>query len=82
MNDLTKLLSSLGLELPSPAYIVGAILFGIVGYVAFRRGRKVSKPQLTWTGAILMFYPYAVSQTWQLWVVGVVLCGWLYVKWN
>jgi len=30
----------------------------------------------------LMAYPYAVSQTWLLWVVGAVLCCWLYAKWN
>lgn len=81
MNELTAL-SSLGLELPSPAYIVGAILFGIVGYVAFLRGRKASRPELTWAGVALMVYPYGVSQTWLLWSIGAVLCGWLYVKWD
>lgn len=81
MNGLTTL-GSLGLELPSPAYIVGAILFGIAGYVAFRRGRKAGRPELTWAGLALMVYPYAVSQTWFLWVVGAALCGWLYVKWD
>jgi hypothetical protein len=81
MNELTGL-GSLGFELPSPAYLVGAILFGIAGYVAFRRGRKASRPELTWVGLALMFYPYAVSQTWLLWVVGAVLSGWLYVKWD
>ena len=81
MNELTAL-SSLGLELPSPAYIVGSILFGIAGYVAFRRGRKASRPELTWAGVTLMFYPYAVPQTWLLWTIGAVLCGWLYVKWD
>lgn len=81
MNEL-KNLESLGLVLPSPAYIFGAILFGIVGYVAFRRGRKTALPVLTWTGVTLMLYPYAVSQTWLLWVVGVALCAWLFIKWN
>ena len=81
MNDL-KQLETLGLVLPSAAYIFGAILFGIVGYVAFRRGRKTSSAALTWTGVALMLYPYAVSQTWMLWFVGVALCGWVYLKWN
>ena len=81
MNDL-KQLETLGLVLPSAAYIFGAILFGIVGYVAFRRGRKTSSAALTWTGVALMLYPYAVSQTWMLWVLGVALCGWVYLKWN
>ena len=81
MNELASL-GTLGLELPSPAYIVGSILFGIVGYVAFRRGRKASRPELTWAGVVLMGYPYAVSQTWLLWVAGVVLCCWLYARWD
>ena len=81
MNDL-KQLETLGLVLPSAVYIFGAILFGIVGYVAFRRGRKTSSAALTWTGVALMLYPYAVSQTWMLWVLGVALCGWVYLKWS
>ena len=81
MNELNAL-ASLGLVLPSPAYLAGAILFGLIGYVAFRRGRKTSTASLTWTGVALMLYPYAVSQTWLLWTVGVGLCGWLYLKWS
>lgn len=81
MNELQNL-ESLGLVLPGPGYIAGAILFGIVGYVAYRRGRKTSQPVITWTGVALMVYPYAVPQTWLLWVVGVGLCGWLYAKWD
>jgi hypothetical protein len=75
-------LESLGLVLPSPAYIVGAIVFGLIGYVAFRRGRKTSAPALTWTGVALMLYPYAVPQTWLLWCIGAALCAWVYFKWD
>ena len=81
MNELQNL-ESLGLVLPGPGYIAGAILFGIVGYVAYRRGRKTSQPVITWTGVALMVYPYAVPQTWLLWLIGVGLCGWLYAKWD
>jgi len=81
MNEL-QAIQSLGLTLPSPAYIFGVILFGIVGYVAFRRGRKTSRPVLTWTGVALMLYPYAVTQTWLLWAVGAALCVGLLFKWN
>jgi len=80
--DELKNLESFGLVLPSPAYILGAILFGLIGCVAFRRGRKTSTSALTWTGVALMMYPYVVPQTWLLWVVGFVLSGWLYAKWN
>lgn len=81
MNELASL-SSFGLELPSPAYIVGSLLFGIIGYAAFRRGRKASRSELTWAGLVLMLYPYAVSATWLLWFMGALLCFWLYAKWE
>ena len=81
MDELAAL-TALGLVLPSPAYIVGAVLFGIAGYAAFRRGRKASKPALTWAGLALMLYPYAVPQTWLLWLVGAALCAWTYAKWD
>lgn len=81
MNEIANL-ESFGLVLPSPLYIVGAILFGIIGYVAFKRGRKTPAPALTWTGVVLMLYPYAVSQTWLLWLVGAGLCGFLYTQWE
>lgn len=61
MNELENL-EAFGLVLPSPAYIAGAILFGILGFVAFRRGRKTSRPALTWTGVALMLYPYAIPK--------------------
>ena len=81
MDELKKL-ESLGLVLPSPMYVLGAILFGIIGYVAFRRGRKTSQPALTWVGLALMLYPYAVTQTGLLWGLGIAFSGWVYVKWN
>lgn len=81
MNDIQQL-QSLGLTLPSPAYLAGAFLFGIWGYVAFRRGRKNESPALTWSGLVLMLYPYGVSQTWLLWGVGGALSLWVFVKWN
>ena len=74
MNELAAL-QSLGLELPSPLYIIGAILFGIFGLAAFRRGRKTERPTTTWLGVALMVYPYAVSRTWLLYAVGAALCA-------
>ena len=51
--DELKVLQSLGFVLTTPAYSVGAIAFGIIGYVAYRRGRKTTRPVLTWTGVTL-----------------------------
>ncbi len=50
MNDL----AALGVEIPSIPYIAGLIVFGIVGWVVFRRGRKLSNSVLTWSGVALM----------------------------
>lgn len=80
--DALQQLSALGLDLPSPAYLTGSILFGIVGWVAFRRGRKTSVSALTWVGLVLMLFPYGVSNPWLLWATGTALCVWLYFNWT
>lgn len=75
-------LSALGLELPTPAYLAGLLVFGIVGLLAFRRGRKAKRPTLTWVGVGMMLYPYAVPQTWLLWLIGALASVWFYFNWN
>lgn len=80
--EALKELESLGLVLPTPAYLIGATLFGIVGWIAFRRGRNASTGALTWVGLVLMLYPYIVSETWMLWAIGLALCGWVYAQWT
>jgi hypothetical protein len=81
MNEI-KALESMGLTLPSPLYILGSILFGIVGYVAFRHGRKSSRTDMTIAGVALTLYPYVVSETWMIWAVGAALSGWVFAKWQ
>ena len=78
MEEL-KMLETLGFELPSPAYLFGLVLFGIIGYAAYRYGKKASLLTFKWIGVALMLYPYAVSETWLLYVVGMVLCVGLYI---
>lgn len=78
MNDL-KTIESLGFALPSPAYLFGIIFFSLVGFAAYRYGRKVSLAKPRWIGLALMLYPYAVSETWLLYAVGAGLCLALYV---
>lgn len=68
----------MGLVLPSAAYIVGAVIFGIIGIVAYRYGKKVAQPRIKWLAVALMLYPYAISDTWLLYVVGVALCAAIY----
>jgi hypothetical protein len=73
MDELTNL-EALGFTLPSPSYIFGTVLFGIIGYAAYRYGKKASTPPAKWIGIALMLYPYAISATWLLYVVGTGLC--------
>jgi len=55
--ELIDTLQDLGIELPSAAYVLGVVLFGIVGMVAFWKGRKLKRPRVKWLGVALMFYP-------------------------
>jgi hypothetical protein len=75
MKDELAALEALGFTLPSTAYLIGVVIFGVVGYVTYRYGRKRSVPATKWIGIALMLYPYAISATWLLYVVGVGLCA-------
>lgn len=63
---------------PTPAYLGGAILFGFVGFPAYRYGKKASRPIAKWIGIALMVYPYGVPETWLMYAVGLGLCTGLY----
>lgn len=73
MDELNAL-QSLGFVMPSPTYLFGAVFFGIVGYAAYRHGKKSALPIVKWIGIVLMLYPYAVSSTWLLYAIGCALC--------
>jgi hypothetical protein len=79
MQNGLETLDLLGITLPSPAYIVGAIVFGIVGLAAFVHGKRAGRPRTRWLGLALMLYPYVVWQTWLLYLVGIglTLAVWL-----
>jgi hypothetical protein len=74
MRDSLALLEALGITLPSTAYLIGVVIFGILGYVAYRYGKKKSRPATKWIGIALMLYPYVIPATWLLYVVGAGLC--------
>jgi hypothetical protein len=80
--DFLQFLKSSGLELPTPAYLIGMVLFSIVGMAAWAHGRKSQRPTVKWLGLGLMLYPYAVPQTWLLYLVGVALSGWAAWTWR
>jgi len=77
MDELNTL-SGMGLVLPTPAYIFGTILFGVIGFAAYRHGKRTSRPKVKWIGFALMLYPYALSGTAMLYLVGTALCVGIY----
>lgn len=77
MDELSGL-GGLGLALPTPAYLMGAIFFGLIGFAAYRYGKRTERPRSKWLGVALMLYPYVTSGTAQLYVVGAALCLGLY----
>jgi hypothetical protein len=80
MKDELVALDALGITLPSTAYIIGVLVFGIVGYAVYRYGKKMSLQATKWIGVVLMLYPYAISTTWLLYAVGTALCIGAYVS--
>jgi len=63
----------------NPSALLGSLLFGAVGFVAFMYGKKMA----LWTpmviGGALMVYPYFVPQTWLIYAIGCALCLGLYI---
>lgn len=78
MDDL-QTLESLGSSLPSPAYLLGAVLFGLIGIAVYRYGKRAGRPRSKWLGVALMLYPYAIAQTWLLYLVGMALCAGVFI---
>jgi MFS family permease len=74
MNELDAL-HGLGLSLPTPAYLFGLIFFGLAGYALFRFGRRNERPRLKWIGLAMMLYPYLITDTVGLYVVGSLLAA-------
>jgi hypothetical protein len=73
MQQSLETLEALGFTLPSPAYLVGVVVFSVIGMVAYYRGKRHDRPRSRWLGLALMLYPYAVWQTWLLYLVGAAL---------
>jgi hypothetical protein len=79
---MTGDLHALGITMPGPFYIFGLVVFGLVGWVAFRHGRKTTRASMMWVGLATMLYPYFVPQTWLLWLIGAAATAWICVNWN
>jgi hypothetical protein len=73
MSALMANLQALGIELPTPAYIAGVLVFSVIGIFAYYRGKARGLPRMRWSGLALMLYPYVVSSTGLMYAVGVGL---------
>ena len=80
--DALNLAQSLGLTLASPAYFAGSLGFSIAGWLAWRNGKTTERPRVRWLGLALMVYPFGVSSTLWLYLIGAGLCGAIYLSRN
>jgi hypothetical protein len=55
------------------ATIVVAVFFGLVGFAAFRYGKKSGEPRPMFLGIALMAYGYFVSNAWVSFGIGALL---------
>ena len=61
------------------AAIIGSILFGALGFVAFTYGKKQLRFKIMWLGVVLMVYPYFIPNTIALYCIGILLTVGLFV---
>ena len=73
MQDGLDALRMLGFTWPTPAYIVGALLFGTAGMFAYYVGKRRNRNTTRWLGLALMLYPYVVPGTAALYAIGLAL---------
>ena len=57
----------------SLATIVIAVFFGMVGFMAFRYGKRAGEPRPLFLGIALMAYGYFVSNAWVSFGIGALL---------
>ena len=69
-----------GLDLGSisPATIAVAVLFGLIGFAAFRYGKKNGEPRQLFLGLALMAYGYFVTNVWLSLAIGALLTLFLF----
>ena len=58
--------------------IIGGLVFGSVGFIAFVYGKKQTNFKIMILGALLMAYPYFVQNTLLIYVIGAVLTAALF----
>lgn len=80
-SDALQTAQALGLTLPTPTWIFGAILFSLLGIGAWYFGKARREPRIRWLGLALMLYSYVTAPTWLLYGVGIALCVAIWWYW-
>lgn len=57
----------------SAGAIIVAVLFGLIGFAAFRYGKRNGQPRQLFLGIALMAYGYFVSNAWVSFSIGALL---------
>ncbi|MDB5799179.1 MAG: hypothetical protein JWL63_118 [Rhodocyclales bacterium] len=60
--------------MPTPGALFASILFGLVGALAFGYGKRNAAWRPMLIGLALILFPYFVSATWLLYLIGASLC--------
>ncbi len=55
--------------------LIASMLFGSVGFVAFMYGKRQMLPKTMVLGVLLMVYPYFISNTVAVYLIGASLTG-------
>jgi hypothetical protein len=59
--------------MPSASALFGSLMFGVIGFAAFMYGKKSALFMPMILGVALMVYPYFISETWLLYLIGTAL---------
>ncbi len=62
----------------SPSNLFAGLIFGSIGFVAFIYGKKIASFRPMIIGIVLMIYPYLISGTLFLYLIGIALTASLY----
>ena len=63
-----------------PYNLLAGLVFGMIGWGAYRYGKQLELIYPRVLGVALMVYPYFVSNRWLIWMVGVILLVLLWIK--
>lgn len=59
--------------------LLGGLVFGTIGFVAFMCGKRQANVKMLSIGAVLMVYPYFVADTLVLYAIGALLTASLFL---